>query len=61
VSNTTGLPLDFNNDGVPDYLEDANGDGIQDDGEEPWNVNTRAVDRNAAGEPICDARLAGDV
>ena len=31
VTNTTGLPLDYNNDGWPDYLEDANGDGIAND------------------------------
>ncbi len=31
-----GLPLDSNNDGTPDYLEDANGDGIMDNGESNW-------------------------
>lgn len=33
---TNGLPLDSNGDGVPDYLEDANGDGLVDDGESNW-------------------------
>jgi hypothetical protein len=33
---TNGLPLDSNGDGIPDYLEDFNGDGIVDDGETNW-------------------------
>jgi alpha-tubulin suppressor-like RCC1 family protein len=31
-----GNPLDSNGDGVPDYIEDANGDGLVDDGETNW-------------------------
>ncbi len=31
-----GNPVDSNNDGVPDYLEDANGDGLVDNGETNW-------------------------
>jgi alpha-tubulin suppressor-like RCC1 family protein len=34
--NTDGNPLDSNGDGIPDYLEDANGDGLADDGETNW-------------------------
>ena len=30
---TNGLPLDSNGDGIPDYLEDANGNGIYDSGD----------------------------
>jgi hypothetical protein len=33
-----GNPLDANGDGIPDYLEDANGNGIYDAGDlGPWN------------------------
>jgi len=31
-----GNPLDSNQDGIPDYLEDANGNGITDNGESFW-------------------------
>lgn len=33
---TNGLPLDTNGDGIPDYLEDANGNGVVDSGEISW-------------------------
>ncbi|HZM02013.1 MAG TPA: hypothetical protein VFC44_03230 [Candidatus Saccharimonadales bacterium] len=33
-----GLPLDSNGDGIPDYLEDANGNGVVDSGEINWQV-----------------------
>jgi hypothetical protein len=33
-----GNPLDTNGDGVPDYLEDSNGNGLVDSGEVAWNV-----------------------
>jgi hypothetical protein len=33
-----GLPLDTNGDGIPDYLEDANGNGVVDSGEIDWLV-----------------------
>jgi hypothetical protein len=33
-----GNPLDSNGDGIPDYLEDANGNGLIDSGEIGWNV-----------------------
>ena len=38
VACTNGLPLDSNGDGIPDYLEDANGNGLVDSGEIAWNV-----------------------
>jgi hypothetical protein len=33
-----GNPLDSNDDGIPDYIEDANGNGITDPGEKPFGV-----------------------
>ena len=33
-----GNPLDSNGDGIPDYLEDANGDGLWDNGETNWDL-----------------------
>jgi hypothetical protein len=33
---TNNLPLDSNGDGIPDYLEDANGNGLVDSGEIAW-------------------------
>ena len=34
---TNGLPIDSDNDGVPDYLEDINGNGVVNSGETDWN------------------------
>jgi hypothetical protein len=34
-----GLPLDTSGDGIPDYLEDANGNGVVDSGEIDWLVS----------------------
>jgi hypothetical protein len=33
---TNGIPIDSNSDGIPDYLEDANGNGLVDPGETAW-------------------------
>jgi len=36
ATDANGNPLDANCDGIPDYLEDANGNGVVDNGESPW-------------------------
>jgi hypothetical protein len=38
ATNTNGVPLDTNGDGIPDYFEDANGNGLVDSGEIGWNI-----------------------
>ncbi|MCS7338796.1 MAG: Ig-like domain-containing protein, partial [Verrucomicrobiae bacterium] len=35
--NAQGQPIDTDGDGIPDYLEDRNGNGIVDSGETPWD------------------------
>lgn len=37
---TMGKPVDTDGDGVPDYLEDANGNGVVDVGEASWLLNS---------------------
>ena len=43
-----GLPLDSNGDGIPDYLEDVNGNGIVDNGEIDWQAPSSGIN-GAAG------------
>ena len=38
ATDPNGVPLDSNSDGIPDYLEDANGNGLVDSGEIDWNI-----------------------
>jgi hypothetical protein len=38
VLGASGFPFDSNGDGIPDYLEDANGNGAVDSGEIDWLV-----------------------
>jgi hypothetical protein len=52
--NTNGNPLDSNGDGVPDYLEDANGNGLDDPGETPWDIAILS-------QPLSQQVLDGDV
>jgi hypothetical protein len=33
IDPSTGLPYDFDRDGIPDYIEDTNGDGFNDTGD----------------------------
>ena len=36
--NASGVPVDTDGDGVPDYIEDGNGNGSQDPNEPPWGI-----------------------
>ena len=38
ATDTNGIPLDSNGDGIPDYLQDANGNGLVDNGETNWGL-----------------------
>jgi RHS repeat-associated protein len=38
AANTNGNPVCTPNDGIPDYIADANGNGIDDPGEVPWDL-----------------------
>lgn len=38
ATDANGNPLDTNGDGLPDYLSDVNGNGLDDPGEVPWNT-----------------------
>lgn len=35
---SSGNPIDSNGDGIPDYISDANGNGLVDSGEVGWNI-----------------------
>lgn len=43
---TTGKPVDGDRDGTPDYIEDANGNGVVDPGESPWILRKVVVNAN---------------
>jgi len=57
ATDANGNPLDSNDDGIPDYLEDANGDGLANDGERSWwqpfglNFNV-LITRPKSGSPL---------
>jgi len=44
-----GNPLDSNGDGIPDYIEDANGDGLVDNGETNWALAILVQPTNQIG------------
>lgn len=48
ATDTSGNPLDTNGDGTPDYLEDANGNGIWDVGIEPYDWKITGPDTSGA-------------
>jgi len=56
-----GKPIDSNNDNDPDYLADANGDGIQDLGETPWAAPP-FIDTTVPGNwPLSQIAQVGDM
>lgn len=38
ATDSNGIPLDANSDGIPNYLSDVNGNGLVDSGEIGWNI-----------------------
>ena len=52
ATDANGNPLDSNNDGMPDYLEDANGNGVVNTGEYSWTalfaINITSPTNNAS-------------
>lgn len=49
-----GLPMDTDSDGIPDYLEDANGNGIADSGETDWQNADSDYDGRTDGQELLD-------
>jgi len=47
--NSNGNPIDINGDGIPDYLEDPNGNGVVDAGETNWSlaITSQPTNRSA--------------
>jgi hypothetical protein len=61
VAATNGLPLDSDGDGIPDYVEDANGNGAVDAGEtDPNNPMTDGVTNDIYNSAYLDTDLSGD-
>lgn len=57
-----GKPVDTDGDGIPDYLEDANGNGVQDGDEDPWELAILTQPANIsvnAGDTATFSVLAG--
>jgi len=46
-----GAPLDTDQDGTPDYLEDANGNGQSDPGETPWSLAITSYPQSVTNQP----------
>jgi hypothetical protein len=57
VDPATGLPVDTDGDGIPDYLEDRNGNGTVDSGETHWQSATDLGLRVRITEPKPHANL----
>jgi hypothetical protein len=61
VAATNGVPLDSDGDGIPDYVEDANGNGVVDAGEtDPNNPMTDGVTNDIYNSAYLNIDLSGD-
>jgi hypothetical protein len=61
VAATNNAPLDSDHDGIPDYVEDANGNGVVDANEtDPHNPMTDGVTPDASNSVYLDIDLSGD-
>ncbi|HEV2330541.1 MAG TPA: immunoglobulin domain-containing protein [Verrucomicrobiae bacterium] len=61
VAATNNAPLDSDGDGIPDYVEDANGNGVVDPGEtDPNNPMTDGVTNDIYNSAYLDTDLSGD-
>ena len=61
VASTNGQPLDTDGDGIPDYVEDANGNGIVDANETDWrNPMTDGVTPDPYNTVYDNIDLSGD-
>ena len=62
ATDTNGMPLDSNGDGVPDYIQDANGDGLVDNGETNWAlaILTQPLSTNALVGSVTEFHVIAD-
>jgi hypothetical protein len=61
VAATNNVPLDSDGDGIPDYIEDANGNGVVDAGEtDPNNPMTDGVTNDIYNTAYLNVDLSGD-
>lgn len=61
VAATNNAPLDSDGDGIPDYVEDANGNGVVDAGEtDPNNPMTDGVTNDIYNAAYLNTNLSGD-
>jgi len=61
AANSAGLPLDTDGDGIPDYVEDANGNGAVDANETDWRYPaTDGITPDASNSVYLDIDLSGD-
>ena len=64
AANTNGNPLSTSNDGTPDYIADANGNGIDDPGEIPWDIAISSQPQSvnvAQGQPATFSAAASGI